>query len=539
MAKQSNQFSAAIKPKGSLTEPATSAEVSRSDAATSAKLQAELARSLTHHLRLLQQLPTRRDLQEFSTAPVFTTSVFNHAELLSNNDSQAAFPQYGLIAGLTNVLDAKVKEGDVPEDPRVFFNVAAPSSVFICGSQGSGKSHTLSCLLENCLLASSAGKLPKPLTGIVFHYDTFISDDGGSPCEAAFLSSNPNIKVRVLCAQTNVRTIQHTYHALNVQIEPLEIDQKHLNTKRMLDLMAVSKDDGPMPLYLHAVNRILREMRIAQQSARGAFNYNEFRRRIMDADLTPGQLGPLQQRLDTLESFMVKQTPNAPGTKNGKQRSTPRGNDWSSKPGCLTIVDLSCPCVTPEGACSLFNICLSIFLEQGMSCGRVVALDEAHKYMNKSAEATSLTETLLATVRLQRHLGARVFISTQEPTISSALMDLSSVTIVHRFTSPEWLNSLKAHLAGVSSILLDALSIDETADQDEDEGVRKASRTAQIFNDVLKLQTGEALLFSPSAIVGLHHVQGKNLVKRLGADRLKVRIRTRLTADGGMSVMAA
>jgi hypothetical protein len=49
------------------------------------------------------------------------------------------------------------------------------------------------------------------------------------------------------------------------------------------------------------------------------------------------------------------------------------------KPGTLTIVDLSCPCVTSEGACALFNMCLSLFLEQKTNVGRIVALDEAHK----------------------------------------------------------------------------------------------------------------------------------------------------------------
>jgi hypothetical protein len=115
----------------------------------------------------------------------------------------AAFTQYGLLAGV--IPDA---EGNKPADPRLFINVAAPSSVFICGSQGSGKSHTLSCLLENCLIPSAAGRLPRPLTGLVFHYDTFISDVGGSPCEVAYLSSCHNVQVRVLCAPTNVGTIK-------------------------------------------------------------------------------------------------------------------------------------------------------------------------------------------------------------------------------------------------------------------------------------------------------------------------------------------
>ena len=73
------------------------------------------------------------------------------------------------------------------------------------------------------------------------------------------------------------------------------------------------------------------------------------------------------------------------------------------------------------------------------------------KFMNTSADALTFTNNLLSTIRLQRHLGARVIISTQEPTISPVLLDLSNVTIVHRFTSPQWLQTLKGHLAGVAA----------------------------------------------------------------------------------------
>lgn len=131
------------------------------------------------------------------------------------------------------------------------------------------------------------------------------------------------------------------------------------------------------------------------------------------------------------------------------KESKAKGTNREPRSGQLTIVDLSCPCVTAEMACSLFNICLSLFLEQKADdVGRVIALDEAHKYMTNSAECQALTEPLLATIRLQRHLGARVIIPTQEPTISPKLLDLCSVTIVHRFTSPDRLTALGRHLAG-------------------------------------------------------------------------------------------
>ncbi|KAJ0362693.1 hypothetical protein COL26b_013260 [Colletotrichum chrysophilum] len=121
---------------------------------------------------------------------------------------------------------------------------------------GSGKSNTLACLLENCLIPSQLGKLPYPLTGIVFHYDSFVSNSGGLPCEAAFIASHEKESVRVLYAPTNVRTIQSIYSNIpHVKIEPLKLSDDDLNTRRMNDLMAVGEGSSK-PLYMQVVNRI-------------------------------------------------------------------------------------------------------------------------------------------------------------------------------------------------------------------------------------------------------------------------------------------
>ena len=57
-----------------------------------------------------------------------------------------------------------------------------------------------------------------------------------------------------------------------------------------------------------------------------------------------------------------------------------------------------------------------------------------------------LTDSLDNIIRLQRHWGTRVIISTQEPTVSTALIALCSVTVIHRFTSPTWYVALKKHI---------------------------------------------------------------------------------------------
>ena len=386
--------------------------------------------------------------------------------------------------------------------------------------------------------------------------------------------------ISVLSERRLTTLSQRIYSKLpNVEIEELRINESDLNTRRMLDLMAVNSGSHSLPLYLSVINRILRELRIEQQQTKTSFNYGKFKRMIDSAALTDAQLAPLQQRLETLESFMVQNQAMAYDLFNRgnmgpqltkAQRNAQRSNEWTAKPGQLTIVDLSCPCITAEMACSLFGICLSLFLEQGTYVGRVVALDEAHKFMTNSAECQSLTESLLSTIRLQRHLGARVIISTQEPTISPRLLDLCSITIVHRFTSPDWLATLKQHLAGASSCvdvikgidcsdevkdLVQLKSEDEATNENGDRehfettspagsskylGIRPLSVqtphvASGLFEKIVSLRTGEALMFAPNAIIGIK----EQAPVRLGPGVLKVRIRKRVTLDGGRSILAA
>ncbi|KAB8291623.1 hypothetical protein EYC80_006423 [Monilinia laxa] len=418
-----------------------------------------------------------------------------HLELLKgtadgNRDNQATTPiftsplrdqisQYGLIAGQSHILANRKGE----QDPRLFYNIAAPFSTFICGSQGSGKSHTLSCFLENCLAKSQVSKVKNPLSALLFHYDGFIGDHKGTPCEAAFLASNPDINVRVLCSPTNYQTISRTYSGINVKVKSLCIDQTDLTTKRMFSLMAVNTKEE-MPLYLHSISRVLRDLRMANQATGNPFHYGEFKKHIAALRLTAAQAGPLVQRLDTLESFMPTDQRKASSL---PPKSIGSGTEWRIKAGELTIVDLSCPCITAEAASSLFDLCLSLFLGVQSNIGKVVALDEAHKYMSASTE-DALTKNLLSTIRLQRHLGTRIFISTQEPTINPALIDLCSMTIVHRFSSPEWLRVLRRHLAALGN---------SACNSEDDDNLIKGD----LLSEIVRLRVGEALLFAPEAII--------------------------------------
>lgn len=211
-------------------------------------------------------------MEELKTTPLFAASVMARAgddSMCSGatNDAKAVFPQYGLLAQRLETYDSKQVDlfnedryhgpsTDVP-DPRIFLNVNTPWSAFICGSQGSGKSHTLSCMLENSLLPSQLGALPKPLAAIVFHYDKFTSYASSQICEAAYLCSS-GIPVRVLVSPSNFWRMQNAYSNMpglpaNVKkpvVAPMLLKERHLDVERMMNLMAVTEKDGPMPLYM-------------------------------------------------------------------------------------------------------------------------------------------------------------------------------------------------------------------------------------------------------------------------------------------------
>ena len=162
---------------------------------------------LAGHLEILG-LKKDADISQAEIEEVRTTPLFSMAarQAITELESRqvSLFPQFSLLAGSlsTQIPRVKTPQADpwnpwdpidesndaVNKDPRIFLNVNAPWSAFICGSQGSGKSHTVSCMLENCLIPNSRlGMLPNPLAGLVFYHDTFTSNFGGQVCEVSLI----------------------------------------------------------------------------------------------------------------------------------------------------------------------------------------------------------------------------------------------------------------------------------------------------------------------------------------------------------------
>ena len=189
------------------------------------------------------------------------------------------------------------------------------------------------------------------------------------PSEAAFLAY-PNREFRglqcvtpmnILAAPSNYHNLKSSYeHISGVKVHQFRLRPRDLNVGSILNMMSVDQSQSP-PLYIGQITRILREL---ASSSPDGFDYREFKRRLEKSPLTRAQQGPLRQRLDLLESFLVMDD-SAPS--------------WTFESGGVTIIDLSCPFVDANMACMLFNIGIRLYLESGLTTGKVIAIDEAHK----------------------------------------------------------------------------------------------------------------------------------------------------------------
>ena len=100
--------------------------------------------------------------------------------------------------------------------------------------------------------------------------------------------------------------------------------------------------------------------------------------------------------------------------------------------------------------------------------------------------------------------------------------------------------TLKRHLAGV-----DNKRAEDHVDIMQHSAVANEMRLVDVpdpvalFEMVVRLHVGEALVFSPSAMIALECQRDEVVkVKTLSSRCLKISVRNRLSADGGISVMA-
>lgn len=79
-------------------------------------------------------------------------------------------------------------------------------------------------------------------------------------------------------------------------------------------------------------------------------------------------------------------------------------------PDTLVLADLTDPMLAPKEATAVFQVLLQHFRQTILPCGKLLVCDESHKYFDKS-EKSGFTKSITETVRLMRHEGLRVIVS--------------------------------------------------------------------------------------------------------------------------------
>ncbi|KAJ3144039.1 hypothetical protein HK101_002870 [Irineochytrium annulatum] len=517
------------------------------------------AKAIAFHSRDLEMCPTLLDPILDATSsdgiPVHPTIVPQYAVL-------------GEVVGVGGRQAAKASDtAGATERPVVLYNTNTPSTTLICGVQGVGKSHTLNAILEAALIKhDGCGQLVEPVTPLILHYDT-VSDFKCLPCESVHLgtisdsSGGASPKVTVLVSPTNFKPMEQVYKGISnvdgllkelrsvaimttylpqVTVHPLLLSERDLTVKRVHNLMCVD-EYTVKPLYINVIEQELR----AINSRSERFSFSAFERAMANNQLNPQQSAMFDLRMSLIKSCIKEQVVSnktfPPDLRQRASRTPPLSELFGIKGG-VVIIDLSDPYIDRASACSLFDIVVGMFCAVGDKsrdaggAGKIVVLDEAHKFLAQKNEGSiPLIETLTTLIAQQRHVGLRLLISTQDPTgVPVRILELTSTFILHAFNSPSWFNHLRAHI-----------KFNGKGTGDEREG------ELRVFDVILSLPLGIAVVVSPrglgiSETSGVHAntvsredgVRDFSSVQRMGGDYWIVSIRERITKDGGKSVFA-
>ena len=122
------------------------------------------------------------------------------------------------------------------------------------------------------------------------------------------------------------------------------------------------------------------------------------------------------------------------------------------RPGRTVIVDLRDEWIEKDEALGLFVVMLCIFAaskHDGKEFNKLVVFDEAHKYITES----NLIGQVVETIREMRHQATSVLVASQDPlSVPRAIIELTSVLLVHRITSPQWLKHLKSAITSLEGL---------------------------------------------------------------------------------------
>lgn len=331
-------------------------------------------------------------------------------------------------------------------EAKVGVDLTGCNTISLFGVQGFGKSYTLGVVAEMAVQpVTGINCLPSPLATVIFHYH---KSDAYAP--EFVTASEPNRKHReieallthygarpeglrdVLVLVPEAKLAQRKAEFPKVNIEPILFSSGELGVESWKFLLGAYGNDA---LYVRQLIAIMRRHR-------QGLTIDRFEQEIHDAELSTGARKLAEDRINLARPYL---------------------NDTARlgtllKPGRTIIVDLRDEWIEKEEALGLFVVMLKIFAtakHQGKDFNKLVVFDEAHKYVTES----SLISQVVETIREMRHQATSVVIASQDPlSVPRAVIELTSILLLHRMTSPQWLKHLKSAISALDQVSESVLS---------------------------------------------------------------------------------
>lgn len=351
----------------------------------------------------------------------------------------ASGPSYDVLLGDTAESRQYGLLG-VSAGKRVALDLNGTNTISLFGVQGGGKSYTVGTVVEMATQALPGVNLvPSPLASVIFHYHEsqdyppeFVSMVEPNSAEEEVESlvqefgSRPSRLDDVLILTSADKLERRRAEFPSVQVEPIYFSSNELSFKDWRFLMGVAGNQ----MYMKQIALIMRELR-------ERMTLDTLRREIEGSELSDGQKTIARIRLNFAAQFI----------------DDARNLASVLRPGRLIIVDLRDEFIDKDEALGLFVVMLNIFANAGHETGRpfnkLIVFDEAHKYMDNP----DLTGHIVDVIRQMRHQGVSVLIASQDPpSLPNAIIELSSLVILHRFNSPQWLKHVQRSITALSDL---------------------------------------------------------------------------------------
>jgi len=359
----------------------------------------------------------------------------------SNNlNSKYQIPEYDILIGKTSDSEQFGILGESFHGKKIAIDLSETNTISLFGVQGGGKSYTIGTITEMVLKQfGKINKLPAPLAGALFHFSEsmdyepeftsmiYPNDDKGqlAKLKDKYGADPDNIEdVIILTPQDKVEERQVEYPS--IEVKPIAFNSSELNVQDWMFLLGAIGNDST---YIKQLKSIMKQHR------RG-ITIDAISQSVEESLL----LSNSQKQLANQKLSFAREYIN---------------DDYSLKdslkPGRLVIVDLRDEFIDKDEALGLFVIMLNIFSSVknigGKHFNKFIVFDEAHKYMDNK----DLTNNIVTAIREMRHKGVSILIASQDPpSLPNEIIELSSIVLMHKFNSPQWLKHIQKSITQLS-----------------------------------------------------------------------------------------